>query len=162
MATTFYYADDMNCEKTREEVHNLFICDEVDKEFCPLQAQWVNCKATTHYPHINECRPRAPIVHPLVMAMHPMSSCEMLRPMMHPNLVEITRAFVAKTIAQGACYRGAFNEFLTNDKEHANEQLEMKGIGRNKPLLDVTDTRTIDLSNVYNKEQKLESTLTNQ
>ena len=113
-----------------------------------------------YYPHMNECGPRM-LVHASVKAMHPMSSHEMLMPMMQP-LAEIARTFMATTINQRVCYREAFNDFLTNDKENANEQLERKGIGRNKPLLDVTSTRTVKLSNENNKKQKLEATLTKQ
>ena len=132
----FYYADDMNCEWTKEEIKVVFQVQDKDWDFCSPQHMWVVCHNTTYHPHTNECGPGT-LIHASLMAIHPAPSLNMLLPMMNPNLAEISRAFVAKIIANQSCHQEVFNEFIVANRGNRPTIIALRGEANNKLLLDI-------------------------
>jgi hypothetical protein len=95
----FLYSDDLNNTNTEKEMKSL-IRQKTNEEFCPPDSIWMHCKSTTYLPHSSECGPRA-ILAMVVLATHPNPHPEMLLPLMHDNLAQITRSWLAHSIITG-------------------------------------------------------------
>lgn len=95
----FLYSDDMNCSRTEQDIKQLIIT-QTDNKFCPSNAQWINCKGTFYTPHSNECGPRTLLaLH--IMATHPNPNSNILTHLMHPNLAQISRVWIAVSLVTG-------------------------------------------------------------
>jgi hypothetical protein len=95
----FLYADDMNNQTTEKEIKSL-ILQHTNNTFFPPDAQWIKVKTTYYTPHSNECGPRTLLaLH--IMATHPNPTDEILTHLMHPNLAQITRSWIAISIIMG-------------------------------------------------------------
>jgi hypothetical protein len=95
----FFYSDDMNNCNDEQNIRTL-IRTQTCKEFCPDSAIWVNCASNFYINHSNECGPRT-ILACHIMATHPFPFKEMLLPIMHSNLAQITRTWIASTLIGG-------------------------------------------------------------
>jgi hypothetical protein len=107
----FLYADDMNNNTTENQIKQL-IFHHTDSEFCPLNAEWIHCKGNHYHPHSNECGPRT-IVALYILALHPSPHENMLLPVMHPNLAQIARTWVATQIINGMPKINGIEPFLS-------------------------------------------------
>jgi hypothetical protein len=95
----FLYADDMNNSNSETELKNL-IRHHTDDIFCPPNAKWIKCKNTYYTPHSNECGPRTLLaLH--IMAIHPNPDADILTHLMHPNLAQISRVWIATSLITG-------------------------------------------------------------
>jgi hypothetical protein len=95
----FLYADDMN-NATSEQTLKQLITTQTDHRFCPPSAKWIKCNNTFYTPHSNECGPRALLaLH--IMATHPNPDDNILIHLMHPNLAQISRVWIAVYIVTG-------------------------------------------------------------
>jgi len=93
----FLYADDLNNPNTEGEIKKLLSTGNTCPEFHPPRARWISCWNYTYVPHSNECGPRS-LVAATIMAIHPDPSDLILLPLMHPNLAQIGRTWVAKSL----------------------------------------------------------------
>lgn len=95
----FFYNDDMNNPNTEADIKEL-IQHKTSPEFCPQNAIWITCRSTYYFPHSNECGPRTLLaLH--VMASHPHPHKDMLVPLMHPNIAQITRTWLTHSMITG-------------------------------------------------------------
>jgi hypothetical protein len=95
----FLYCDDMNNKNTENDLKN-FIQHRTCLEFYPTSTIWINIKSICYFPHSNECGPRSLLaLH--MMALHPNPNNDMLTPIMHSNLVQITRTWIAASLISG-------------------------------------------------------------
>ncbi len=93
---SFWYSDDFNSASTFDSVKALLT--NTSLEFAPPNATWIQCRSYTYHPHSNECGPRT-LLALIAMALHHSPHADMLLPLMDPNLSQISRWWVAKTIA---------------------------------------------------------------
>jgi hypothetical protein len=93
----FLFADDLNNTSTEEEIKQLLSTANTCLSFHPPSAQWISCTNYTYIPHSNECRPRS-LIAATIMALHQHPSDLILLPAMHPNLAQIARTWVAKSL----------------------------------------------------------------
>jgi hypothetical protein len=93
----FLFADDLNSATTEEEIKQLLFTSNTCQSFYPSNAQWISCKNYTYIPHSNECGPRS-LIAATIMALHPNPSELILLPTRHPNLAQIARTWVAKSL----------------------------------------------------------------
>jgi hypothetical protein len=94
---TFLYADDMNNHDTEREIKHL-ITSRTNELFCPPDSKWIACKNTYYMPHSNECGPRALLaLH--IMATDPNPNEDMLIHLMHPNIAQIARTWIAVSLS---------------------------------------------------------------
>jgi hypothetical protein len=93
----FYYADDLNLIQTQQLIHNHFanICHNT--EFYPLNAEWIHINTPTYHPHSNECGPRT-LLALTIMGLHNNPHKNMMSPLMHSNIAQITRTWIAKIL----------------------------------------------------------------
>jgi hypothetical protein len=94
----FLYADDMNSPSTEKVV--LQTLSTSNHDFYPSSTLWITCKNTTYLPHSNERGIRT-LLALTIQAMHPNPSNTILTPIMHPNLAQIGRAWIALSIING-------------------------------------------------------------
>jgi len=87
----------MNSCSKRETIKMQFTTQNMSQEFCPLDSTWADCVSHKYYTHSNECGPRT-LLALTIMALHPTPHQLMLLPYMHPNIVQISRWWVANTI----------------------------------------------------------------
>jgi hypothetical protein len=96
---TFLYADDMNSTSVETTIRNTFSAS--NPVFFLSNAKWINCHNYTFLPHSNESG-----IHTLlslsIQANHPIPSEYNLLPLMHQNLSQIGRAWVALSIINSA------------------------------------------------------------
>jgi len=95
--TYFLYADDLNNENYFKYLKGIYSSSFTSHEFHLADSIWLNCVTFTYHPHSNECGPRS-LVAATIMAVHPNPSIEMIIPFMHPNISQISRWWVAKSI----------------------------------------------------------------
>lgn len=93
----FLYSDGLNCAHTAEKVKKYFSPHHASITFYPPGSRWINCTSYMYQPHSNECGPRT-MRALAVMALHPSPDKHILLPFVHPNLAQISRWWVAKTI----------------------------------------------------------------
>jgi hypothetical protein len=93
----FLYSDDMNSPNTHDTIKTQYSTEFTDPNFNPPDSIWINCTSNTYLPHSNECGPRTLLALTL-MATHQLPHENMLLPIMHPNIAQITRWWIAKTI----------------------------------------------------------------
>jgi hypothetical protein len=96
--TNFPCADDLNDPSTENFIKETI--SNTDDEFYPPNAIWINCHNFTYSPHSNECGP-CTLLALTIMMLHPEPSQNILLPLMHHNLANITRTRVASTIMSG-------------------------------------------------------------
>jgi hypothetical protein len=89
----------MNTVSTEKELKEVFAISPCNIFYPPIGI-WLNCKAITYHPHSNECGPRS-LLAVAVMMLHPNPTDDILMEDMSPNLVQITRTWVAATILSG-------------------------------------------------------------
>jgi hypothetical protein len=94
----FYYADDLNNGNTETDIKNL-LSNNTSQEFYPPSASWTRCLNYTYRPHSNECGPRS-LLAATILALHPDPSSNVLLPIMHKNLAQITRTWIAGQLIQ--------------------------------------------------------------
>jgi hypothetical protein len=83
----------------------------IDKVLCPTNAIWINCSNTYYINHSNECGPRTLLaLH--ILAIHPHPYKEMLLPLMHPNLAQISRTWIADSLISGSIRQESITEVL--------------------------------------------------
>jgi hypothetical protein len=97
--TIFLYSDDMQ-NKSVEQRIKLILFNHTDAEFCPANAEWINCMGTYYHPHSNECGPHT-ILALHIFALHTSPSTHIVKHAMHENIAQITRIWVAKQLASG-------------------------------------------------------------
>ncbi len=98
----FIYADDMNNSNTEQEIKNL-ITTQTNSDFCPPNAKWISCKNTYYLPHSNECGPRTLLaLH--ILATDPDPNENILIHLMHPNLAQIARTWIAISLLTGTVH----------------------------------------------------------
>lgn len=93
----FLYSDDLNNDNTESIVKEQYSTFFTDSDFHPHDALWMNCHSSTYIEHSNECGLRT-LLALTMMALHPEPHQNMLLPLMHHNLAQISRTWVAKTI----------------------------------------------------------------
>jgi hypothetical protein len=93
----FLFVDDLNNTSTEEEIKQLLSTANPCPSFHPPSAQWISCTNYTYIPHSNECGPRS-LIAATIMALHQHPSDLILLPAMHPNLAQIARTWVAKSL----------------------------------------------------------------
>jgi hypothetical protein len=108
--TYFLYSDDMNNTNEEENLRKL-IFRHTDQGFCPPDAIWINCSSTYYVDHSNECGPRT-LLALYTMATHPHPYKEMLLPLMHQNLAQICRTWIATSLLTGQILDTALTEIL--------------------------------------------------
>lgn len=69
------------------------LSNHTSPEFYPPSAQWIKCFNYTYRPHSNECGPRT-LLAGTMMALHPEPSSNILLPLMHQNLAQISRTWI--------------------------------------------------------------------
>jgi hypothetical protein len=94
-SVTFMYADDLNSPATEAKVKRLL--SHSDPAFYPPNTTWLVCHNTTFIPHANECGPRT-LLALAAMALCPNPTSYILSHLMHPNLAQISRVWVAVSI----------------------------------------------------------------
>jgi hypothetical protein len=111
----FLYADDMNSPTTERDIKHV-IKHQTNEIFCPSDAQWIKCKNTYFTPHSNECGPRTLLaLH--IMATHPAPDKNILTHLMHPNLAQISRVWIATSLISGKFHdTNILSLSKTNDK----------------------------------------------
>jgi hypothetical protein len=98
----FLYADDLNQQAVEADLkYNL--STYADPAFYPRDAIWLNCKNITFRPHSNECGPRT-LLALAVMSLHPDPDEHILLPLMHGNLAQITRTWIAESLLLGVVH----------------------------------------------------------
>lgn len=107
----FLYSDDLNDIDTEHKIQDL-IFNHTDSQFCPKGAQWINCHSTTFYPHSNECGPRT-ILALHIMALHPYPNSFIILPLMHPNLAQLSRAWIAAALCTGMTDTQVISQYWT-------------------------------------------------
>lgn len=113
---TFYYADDLNCQQTEIIVKHRLSTANTDPVFHPIGSNWINCANYTYTPHSNECGPRT-LMALTVMGLHTTPHPNMLLPFMHPNIAQICRSWVAKTIITSNFDPTPFLSTITTDPQ---------------------------------------------
>jgi hypothetical protein len=114
----FIYADDLNNINIEAEIKYL-IQQKTDNEFYPTNALWMTCKGYTYFPHSNECGARMLLaLH--MMALHPKPYQEMLLPIMHSNLAQISRTWIAAMLISRFEIDIALTDYLQNHKAMDN------------------------------------------
>jgi len=91
----FLYADDMNNLMVEQTVKQTL--SSSDTTFFPESAKWTRCNNYTYLPHSNECGPRT-LLALSAQALHPHPRCNILLPLMHPNLAQISRTWLAANL----------------------------------------------------------------
>jgi hypothetical protein len=66
-------------------------------EFASPMALWVTCHSFTYLPRSNKCGPRS-LLASAILATHPAPTKSILIPNMHPNIAQISRWWIAKSI----------------------------------------------------------------
>jgi hypothetical protein len=112
----------MNNTATENTIRNL-IQNKTDTTFCPPDSTWMHCRTTTYHPHSNECGPRTLLaLH--VLALHPTPYPNMLLPLMHDNIAQIARTWIASSILTGQYDNQIFNDNFSlqsySDTRHTN------------------------------------------
>ncbi len=97
-AVVFLYADDLNNSTTELDIKNL-LSQRTSAEFYPASATWIRCHSYTYRPHSNECGPRS-LLAATVLALHRNPSPHILLPLMHHNLAQILRTWLAVQIVR--------------------------------------------------------------
>jgi hypothetical protein len=105
----FLYAVDLNNASTEEQ--DRAILSNTDSSFYPLSTHWITCESTTYRPHSNECGPLS-LLAATILALRPHPSSNILTPLMHSNLAQISRTWVATTILNGRVEKDAIQHFL--------------------------------------------------
>ena len=93
----FYYCDDLNSSSCAMSIQGLYDSQSTSTSFHPHDAEWINCSSFTYLPHSNEYGPRLPLASS-IFATHPNPSQLSLLLLMHPNLAQLSRWWVAKSI----------------------------------------------------------------
>jgi hypothetical protein len=95
----FFYNDDTNNPNTEADIRTI-LQYKTDQDFYPPTATWINCRSTYYIPHSNECGPRTLLaLH--MMAIHPNPNIDMLTPIMHANLAQISRTWITSSLLSG-------------------------------------------------------------
>jgi hypothetical protein len=87
----------MNNKNTEDTVRDYFSLANTSQEFAPSSASWLKCHSFTYLPHPNECGPRS-LLAASVIATHPTPNDSILLPYMNPNVAQISRWWVVKSI----------------------------------------------------------------
>ncbi len=112
----FFYADDLNCKHTEAIVKQHLSTANTDSVFHPIGSKWTTCTNYTYTPHSNECGPRT-LLALTGMGLHPTPHQNMLLLFMHPNLSQISRTWVAKTIISSNFNPAPFTPLMTEAQE---------------------------------------------
>jgi hypothetical protein len=99
--------------------HTLCVCSCGDLSLCsvsPENSTWLTCPGYTYHPHSNECGPRS-LLSIAIMAFHPAPHPNILIPYMHPNISQISRWWVAKSIIDDTFDRTTF-QLVFSDNHH--------------------------------------------
>jgi hypothetical protein len=104
-SVTFLYADDLNSPSTETRIKRLL--SNTDPAFYPQNANWMNCYNTTYTPHANKCGPRT-LLALAAMALCTNPSRNILSHLMHPNLAQISRVWVAASILKASIDKEPF------------------------------------------------------
>jgi len=83
--TYFLYANDLNNENSYEYLKAIYSSIFTSHEFHPADSVWLNCGLRS-------------LLAATIMALHPSPSTKMIIPFMHPNISQISRWWVAKSI----------------------------------------------------------------
>jgi hypothetical protein len=110
--TKFFYSDDLNNTETEEYVKGMFIQKCMGTAFYPVNTEWIHVNSTTFTPHSNECGPRT-LLALTIMGLHPRPHPFILTPIMHPNIAQILRIWIAKTILYDAIDTTPLQSYLT-------------------------------------------------
>lgn len=110
----FLFVNDLNSTRTESAIKSLLSARNTSPEFHPENSQWVTCKNFTYQPHSNECGPRT-IVAATILALHQTPSSDILLPMMHPNLAQIARTWVAVSLLNNKINSEAINEIIASN-----------------------------------------------
>jgi hypothetical protein len=107
----FLYADDLNNPTTEEVIKRLLSTSNTSSSFHPPGASWISCRNYTYVPHSNECGPRS-LVAATILAIHPDPTHLSLLPLMHPNLAQIARTWVAKSLFTNQIDHSAIQQLI--------------------------------------------------
>lgn len=91
----FLYADNLNCPSTEQMVRHTL--SPSNPHIFPPSTEWITCRNYTFLPHSNECGIRA-LLAITIQALHPSPHKDMLLPLMHSNLANIGRTWIASTL----------------------------------------------------------------
>jgi hypothetical protein len=93
----FFYSDNMNNKNTEDTIREYFSLANTSHDFAPTSASWMKCDSLTYLPHSNECGPKS-LLAASVIATHPTPSESILLPYMNPNIAQISKWWVTKSI----------------------------------------------------------------
>jgi hypothetical protein len=132
---SFLYADDLNSRSTELRVKKLLT--NTDHFFYPPNAKWITCTNTTYEPHANECGPRTLLaLTAMAFSTHP--NRYILNHLMHPNLAQISRVWVAASILNTCINNHPFiqpcQKYIIHSQRSTAWQSSLLTWGTNSPL----------------------------
>jgi hypothetical protein len=147
---TFFYADNLNCPHTAQYIESIFRNRIRDHRFMPPSAKWTICKQMHYDQHFMECGPRM-LLAGTILAYHPEPTENSLLPLMHPNLSNIARTWVASTIVSQTFHYSAIRTLLRNQYHSQTMEIPLDAHAINVPIIHLPSTHSFIQQNTKTK-----------
>ena len=105
----------------------------------PTSAKWIVCKQLQYDQHFMECGPRM-LLAGTILAYHPEPTENSLLPLMHPNLSNISRTWVASTIVSQSFQYSAIRTLLRNQYHAQTIDISLRAHAANIPIACLPNT----------------------
>ena len=143
---TFFYADNLNCPHTAQYIESTFCSRIRDHRFMPTSAKWIICKQMHYDQHFMERGPRM-LLAGTILAYHPEPTENSLLPLMHPNLSNIARTWVASTIVSQSFQYSAIRTLLRNQYHSQIMEIPLNAHAINEPIIHLPSVHSFTQQN---------------
>ncbi len=104
-----------------------------------MSAKWIVCKQLHYDQHFMECGPRM-LLAGTILAYHPEPTENSLLPLMHPNLSNISRIWVASTIVSQSFQYSTIQTLLCNQYHAQTIDISLRAHATNIPIACLPNT----------------------